>query len=186
MKTYLLLCLALLSGHVSQVLAQTTPSATADTRLEIQQQLPQGKLMGKAKLTLWGFQIYNAQLWVEPGFKADRLESAAFALELAYLRNFSNADIADRSLEEMRRFSDISQAQEAAWSAELIRVIPNVKKGDRIMAINLPGQGVRFLFNGKPNGEVLDTQFARLFFAIWLSPKTSEPKMREELLFGTL
>jgi hypothetical protein len=61
-----------------------------------------------------------------------------------------------------------------------------VKKGDRIMAVNLPGEGVRFLFNGKPNGEILDPQFARLFFAIWLSPKTSEPKMREELLVGAM
>jgi hypothetical protein len=185
--TSLLISLALLS---SPVLAQNTPNATLDSvtdaRPELQQQLPQGKLLGKAKLTIWGFQIYNARLWAGPGFRADQIDSSAFALELAYLRDFSNTDVAERSLEEMRRFANLSPAQTATWTAELMRVIPNVKKGDRIMAVNLPGEGVRFLFNGKPNGEILDPQFARLFFAIWLSPKTSEPKMREELLVGAM
>ncbi|QJC58131.1 hypothetical protein HC248_03468 [Polaromonas vacuolata] len=183
----LLISLVLLS---SPLLAQTAPSAAldskTDTRIELQQQLPQGKLLGKTKLTIWGFQIYNARLWVAPGFRTDQIDNSAFALELAYLRDFSSTDVAERSIEEMRRFASLSQAQTTAWTAELMRVIPNVKKGDRIMAVNLPGEGVRFLFNGKPNGEILDKQFSRLFFSIWLSPKTSEPKMREELLLGAM
>ena len=33
-------------------------------------------------------------------------------------------------------------------------------------------------------GEVADERFSRLFFGIWLSPKTSQPAMRETLLQG--
>ena len=36
-----------------------------------------------------------------------------------------------------------------------------------------------------PLGEVPDPDFARLFFAIWLSPATSEPQMRSQLLAQT-
>ena len=38
--------------------------------------------------------------------------------------------------------------------------------------------------NGKPTGEIRDAEFARLFFGIWLSPKTSEPELRAALLAG--
>jgi hypothetical protein len=31
-------------------------------------------------------------------------------------------------------------------------------------------------------GEVRDATFARLFFGIWLSPRTSEPQLRAALL----
>ena len=64
------------------------------------------------------------------------------------------------------------------------RVIPDIKKGDRIMGINQPGAGAQFLVNGKASGEIRDAEFARLFFGIWLSPKTSEPKLRTALLAG--
>lgn len=179
----LILSLALLA---SPVLAQNSANTPLNARAELAQQLPQAKFLGQTRLSIWGFQIYDARLWATPGFRSDQLGSAAFALELSYLRDFSNTDIAERSLEEMRRFASITPAQTANWTAELLRVIPMVKKSDRIMAVNLPGQGVRFLFNGEPTGEVLDAQFARLFFAIWLSPKTSEPKMRDELLQGAM
>ena len=47
------------------------------------------------------------------------------------------------------------------------------------------GQPLLLLHNGKPLGEMGDTQFARLFFGIWLGPQTSEPEMRSSLLAGT-
>jgi hypothetical protein len=41
---------------------------------------------------------------------------------------------------------------------------------------------VRFFHNGKLRADVTDPDFARAFIAIWLSPKTSEPKLRLALL----
>ena len=114
------------------------------------------------------------------------MPSQSFALELAYLRDFANTDVAKRSILEMRRSAEISEAQAKAWTSEMLRVIPDVKKGDRIMGVNRPGVGALFLVNGKPSGEIRDTEFARLFFGIWLSPKTSEPKLRSALLAEAL
>lgn len=164
--------------------AAATSSAASDMHADLRDLLPQHKLSGKARLTIWGFDVYDASLWVTPGFKADKLTALPFALELAYLRDFTNADIAERSIVEMRRSATISDAQAKAWTVAMLRVIPNVKKGDRIMGVYRPGTGAAFLVNGKSAGEIMDAEFARLFFGIWLSPKTSEPKLRSALLAG--
>lgn len=163
--------------------AQTPPSAE-DTRAELNAVLPQYRLIGKGRLTVWGFQVYDARLWALPGFKPDNLPAQPFALELAYLRDFTGKDTAERSIKEMRRAATISEEQANAWINDMLRVIPDIKKGDRIMGINRPGAGAQFLVNGKASGEIRDVEFARLFFGIWLSPKTSEPKLRDVLLAG--
>ena len=155
-----------------------------DARAELNAALPQHRLIGKGRLVVWGFEVYDARLWGLPGFKADSLVTQPFALELAYLRDFASKDIAERSLKEMRRLAAITDDQAKNWISEMVRVIPDVKKGDRLMGIHRPGMGVQLLVNGKSSGEIRDADFARLFFGIWLSPKTSEPKVRAALLAG--
>lgn len=172
-------------AQVASTESAATSLAANDTSTELRELLPQHKLSGRSRLTVWGFDVYDASLWVAPGFTADKLTAQPFALELAYLRNFTNTDIAERSLSEMRRLASISDVQAKAWTAAMTRVIPNVKKGDRITGIYRPGTGAVFLVNGKPAGEIMDAEFARLFFGIWLSPKTSEPKVRSALLAGS-
>jgi Chalcone isomerase-like len=185
----LLLAAAALPGAAQAAqtpLGSTTaaPANADDMRPELASALPQSRLMGKSRLTFWGFQVYDARLWALPGFKADKLTEQPFALELSYLRSFDNLDIAARSITEMRRSAPISDAQAKAWIDEMLRVIPDVKAGDRITGIHKPGTGAQFLVNGTPSGEIRDAEFARLFFGIWLSPKTSQPKMRLALLSG--
>jgi hypothetical protein len=146
---------------------------------------PAARLAGTARLTFWGFKVYDASLWVAPGFRHDDYASHAFALELAYLRDFSASDIARRSIEEMRRVDAFSEAQATQWQQALQRAFPDVKAGDRIAGLNRPGTGVQFVTNGQPTGEIRDPEFARLFFGIWLSPRTSEPQLRLALLGTT-
>lgn len=59
---------------------------------------------------------------------------------------------------------------------------PDVKEGDRLTGVHRPGEAARFHFNGASVGELRDAEFARLFFGIWLSPRTSEPALRDALL----
>ena len=147
--------------------------------------LPSAQPAGQSRLTVWGFAVYDARLWVAPGFRRSAFAEHALALELAYLRDFSAEDIARRSLQEMRRAEPIDAAQARAWQETLTRVLPDVKAGDRLLGIYRPGRGASFLHNGQPVGEVADARFARLFFGIWLGPASSEPGLREALLEGT-
>ena len=140
---------------------------------------------GAGRLTWWGLQAYDARLWVAPGFRHRRFEQHAFALELTYARAFSGADIASRSLEEMRRAGPLAEQDAARWQEQLRALLPDVRPGDRITGVHQPQAGARFLLNGKPLGEIADPQFATRFFGIWLAPGTSAPELRAALLAGT-
>ena len=133
---------------------------------------------------MWGFEVYDAALWVTPGFTAQAPERHAFALELHYLRDFSARDIASRSIDEMRRSGPLTPEQAAQWQKALETTLPDVRKGDRLTGVNQPGQPTAFWLNGKPIGEIAGADFAQRFFGIWLSPQTSAPQLRDALLAG--
>ena len=144
--------------------------------------LPGGRRQGQARLRFFGLSVYDAALWVEPGFEPASFERHRFVLELHYLRTLYGKAIAERSLKEMRGVGPISDAQAERWLAAMLQIFPDVKDGDHIAGLHLPGQGARFSLNDRPLGEVMEPEFARLFFGIWLSPGTSEPQMREQLI----
>lgn len=170
-----MLLAAAFGGLVSFACAQPAQTAVAA-------ELAQPRVAGSSRYRFWGFDIYQATLWVEPGFGGGEPGRGRFALELQYLRAFKGADIARRSIEEMRRLGEFSDAQANAWLQAMQAAFPDVAAGDRLTGIHRPGQGVRFLANGRVTAEVNDPEFARLFFGIWLSEKSSEPQMRLALL----
>ncbi len=139
-------------------------------------------LSGSGTLRFLGLEVYEAQLWVRPGFDAKSWPQQPLALELRYARDFSAKAIAARSVEEMQRQQAVSAAQAERWKAQLGAALPDVTAGDRLVGIYTPGQGARFIANGRESGKVADPLFARLFFGIWLSPQSSEPALREALL----
>ncbi len=151
---------------------------------EVAGELPGARLQGSGRLRVMGFQVYDARLWSAKGMGADQWLTAPLALELQYLRKLDGQAIAERSLKEMRRQGDIASAQAERWLAEMRKIFPDVAAGDRITGVQVPGTGTRFFFNGKLLGEVRDAEFTRWFFGIWLSPRTSEPEMRDALLGG--
>ena len=149
---------------------------------QVQTVLPQATLAGQGRLTFWGLHVYDASLWIQPGFKSAEYEGHAFALELHYLRDFTNEAIAQRSIEEMQRLRGASASQLAAWQVLLRDAIPDIKKGDRVVGMHRPGAGVVFFTNGQATGTIRDPDFGKMFFGIWLSTSTSEPRLREALL----
>jgi hypothetical protein len=163
--------------------AQTT--ATVSVPPELAAELPGARLQGQGRLRFLGLRVYDAKLWVGgPAIidSAANLSSVPFALELDYERNLKGKQVAERSLEEMKRQGEIPEDTAKRWLATMETLFPDIKKGDRLSALNVPGLGARFFMNGSLRGDVRDAEFARVFFGIWLSPKTSEPALREALL----
>jgi hypothetical protein len=140
---------------------------------------PTLKLRGKTLLRVFGFRIYHGFLWTQEG--SDSLKDT-HALDLEYLRNFEGEALATRSIDEMKSQGIGNEAQHESWLKEMRRIFPNVKPNDRITGLHMPGKGARFFHNGKATGDVNDPDFAKAFFDIWLSPKTTQPAMRKELL----
>ncbi len=171
-------CAFILSALIALPASAKAPALPQDLRVEF----AQAQLAGQAKLTVWGFKVYNASLWVSPGFRARDFDEHAFVLDLSYLRQLSGEQIAERSLAEMQRATALDDAKAAQWLREMREIFPNVRAGDHLTGVHRPGGGTTFLFNGKRRGEIRDPEFARLFFGIWLAHTTSEPRMRQELL----
>lgn len=165
--------------------AQAQPALPVVLPSAVAPELNLPRLAGSSRYTYWGFDVYQASLWVEPGFEPAALARQRFALELRYLRSFKGRDIAQRSIDEMRRQADFSDAQAQAWLQAMQRAFPDVASGDRLLGLHLPGRGARFYANGQLTAEITDAEFAQLFFGIWLSERTSEPRLRAALLGQT-
>ena len=144
--------------------------------------LPQARLQGSGRLRFMGLRIYDIRLWTGPSPVGTEWAGVPLALELEYARKLGGAQIAERSLVEMQRLAEPPADTAERWLVAMKKLFPDVREGDRITGLNLPGQGARFFHNGTLRGEVPDTEFARLFFGIWLSPRTSEPALRKALL----
>lgn len=172
-----LLGVGLTIGPAARALAQAAAAPS-----EVAALLPAARLLGSGTLRFLALPIYDARLWAGEGFDPQEPAGAPLALELVYRRALDGARIAERSLVEMQRVAGIGAEQGQRWLVAMQALFPDVRSGDRLTGLHLPGAGLRFFLNAKPIGELRDPEFARRFLAIWLGPNTSEPALRRALL----
>jgi hypothetical protein len=149
---------------------------------EVAAELPGARTQGTGQMRFFGLRVYDVRLWAGEPASAANWAALPLALEIEYARELPGGAIAERSLKEMRRQAEIDADTGARWLSEMSRLFPDVRAGDRITGVQRPGAGARFFVNGRLQGELPDAEFARLFFGIWLSPRTSEPALRAALL----
>ena len=133
-------------------------------------------LQGSGRLNWWGFHIYDASF-----YRAGELSSQEFAIDIRYQKSFTGAAIANSSAEEMKKMG-VPDAQSALWGKELAKIFPNIEPGQALTAVYAPKQGTIFYHDGKRIAQIASVEFSKAFFGIWLDPKTSIPKLRNELL----
>lgn len=181
----------------------TSPSAPAHSTVltvPLPAEVPQLRLRGSGQFRWFGLRIYEASLWSATSDATDRPQASAglptapekslqaidfkgfFALQLRYHRSFEGSAIAQRSLEEIERLGLGSSTQRQNWRTAMGRLFPDVKEGERLTGLHLPGRGARFYQNDRLLGDIDDPEFAQAFFSIWLSPATREPALRQALL----
>ena len=158
----------------AQVPTRTQPPELLDWRLQ-----------GQGQMRFFGLLIYDIRLWTRDKLEAANWNTQPIALELEYARSLSGAEIAKRSLVEMRRQAEITAAQAKNWLTEMEAAFPDVKSGDRISGIHAPASSTDFYVNGRLQRRIADAEFSRLFFGIWLSPQSSEQGLRNKLLEGS-
>jgi len=134
---------------------------------------------GEAVMRFLGLKVYDVRLWTQmkPFTYAD-----PFAIELVYDMALKGKDIADRSVKEMRAQGVNDEAKLRRWGDEMRRIFPDIHQGDALIGVSLPGKEARFYNREKLIATVPDPEFAKAFFDIWLSEKSSEPKLRLKLL----
>lgn len=138
------------------------------------------KPYGSGSISWLFITAYDAILWTDA---QNWSYAKPFALSLRYHMSFSSKEIVDRTIKEMHKVApDVSAQRLAHIRAMLGPLFPSVTNGDVITALYRPGEPTAFFKNGNPLGVSDDTGFAKPFFDIWLSPKTSERHLRKKLL----
>jgi fermentation-respiration switch protein FrsA (DUF1100 family) len=137
------------------------------------------RMVGQGTLRWWGFHVYDAALWSPTGRWQDQI---TYALDIRYARRVSGAQLAQTSVDEMRRLGAGDEPALARWGAAMRRLFPDVDPGSRLVGIHVPQRGALFYSATGYLGAIEDPEFARGFFAIWLDPRTQTPDLRAALL----
>ena len=160
------------------VLLVFTGGAQANMTLA-QQVLEQPEVVGKARLTVLLFKVYDATLYAPKGqYHPDK----PFVLSLRYLRALEGNKIAQRSVEEMRKQGYINEKNLALWQRQMASIFPDVQAGSELTAVRTSAGEAVFYRGLERIGQVKDAAFTQQFFNIWLGTKSSEPEMRKQLL----
>jgi len=144
----------------------------------VQRDLPDAELHGETVYRFLGLKVYEICLWA-PGGKYS--PGKPFALSLQYDMNFKGADIAKRSIDEMRGQGYGPEEKLERWRTQMVKVFPDIKPGDTLIGVSEPGKEARFYTRDRFIAAVPDPEFSQAFFDIWLSDKTSEPGLKKRL-----
>jgi len=166
----------LFSILVSGIVFSSAVSAQSAALSEIKTYMTSPKQVGEGTLTYYGFKVYDAAYYI-----SDEVGNPSFALRLNYARKILSEDLVQATVKQMNLLG-ASPNDIVKWQAELEKIYPSVEPGHLITAIYQGNGTTTFLHNGKPTGRVSDPQFSKVFFGIWLDPKTSSPKLRAKLL----
>lgn len=153
----------------------------AEVRAEpvVRKLMPDASAIGSARMTYMLWDVYDATLYAPEG---KWHQNQPFALTLHYLRSLNGEAIADRSVEEMRKQGFSDEVRLAAWYSQMREIFPDVTKGTTLIGFYKPGGQTIFYENEQEIGVIHDPEFGEWFFNIWLSERTSEPKLRRKLL----
>ena len=132
---------------------------------------------GVLKYLLWN--VYEAQLYAP---KAKYNTESTFALKLTYFRNFKGRSIAERSVQEMSEEGCQENTIKQSWLEQMEAIFPDVREGTSLVGVKTEEGYSKFYKNSELVGEIRDSKFSKCFFDIWLSPRTSEPTLRMNLL----
>ncbi|MEK9544261.1 MAG: chalcone isomerase family protein [Luminiphilus sp.] len=134
---------------------------------------------GAARLKVLFWDIYESSLYTPDGTWSEGVRP--LRLDIRYLRAISALDLVKQTGKEWAEQGK-SSPQHMVWQGELLSIWPDVTEGDVISLAIDPSGVSTFLFNGNAIGTIGDPQFGEDFAGIWLSPDTTRPALRRQLI----
>ncbi len=135
--------------------------------------------VGKSTLRVAIWRIYDAELLSQSGqYKAQQ----PFALQITYLRTIRKDHLVKETEKQWKKIYDGEKYYKDEWLDQLFDIFPNVKKGDNLTFFVDGENRGSFYFNGKFLGAIDDPNFSKSFSGIWLSEKTTRPRLRKQLI----
>lgn len=172
-------CAALLVGLPGLATGATAPSTSPTLVVTHDYGLRE---VGRGELRWLGLGVYEASLWSPDGRFDGDVSRRPLALSLDYLRKFTREELVKITAGEWERLGLGTPEARARWANELRRLWHDVRRGDRLTAVVVPGEGTRFYDARRRLGTVADPAFGPAFLSIWLDPRTAVRDLRAQLL----
>ncbi|SFV24832.1 chalcone isomerase family protein [Pseudidiomarina donghaiensis] len=137
------------------------------------------KPVGKTRLQVWFWDVYDAELRTETGAYEDAEQRA---LQLSYLRDIEAQDLVDTTAEEWQRLNIALTDTHNQWLQQLQQMWPDVQKGDCITLVETAAGHAQFFGPEGELGVIRSAQFTNDFLAIWLDEKSRFKSERNELI----
>lgn len=136
------------------------------------------KAVGEGELRKFFIKVYDAKLATPSGRYID---NRSLCLQIDYSVAITDAQFLKATSKQFSHLG-VSDAQKADWLAALKPLMPSVKKGDQIVLyVDKDGQGTLY-HNRIKTGALASPQLTDSFANIWLSPKSSEQRLRRALV----
>lgn len=134
---------------------------------------------GEGQMSVMFWDLYKAELFGQtPSYQSD---TSPVALKITYLRDIDKEDLIEATLDQ---WGHIGYENESIpkWATQLEQIWPDIKEGSQL-TIRVHSDGSSDFYDATSKiGSMEDPQFGKAFLAIWLSEKTSEPKLRAKLI----
>lgn len=182
LMVFLLACLF----SVLSLRAESTTSQEHEEQIANWRDWP---VVGQATLSWLFWDVYHSKLRTEDGVYVDiqgqEVARHPLVLEIHYLRTISREQLLDATGKQWQKLG-YSAEQIELWLAQLTELFPSVDKGQRLVYFSDGQQGQLWyspsLGEQQKQGLVLDPQLNEAFLAIWLSPRSDYPKLRNQLI----
>jgi len=138
--------------------------------------------VGAGKLSWLGQPIYDASLWTAQGRFAGYARDEPVALSLWYQRHFSRDMLLRITDTAWKRLGAVPDERREQWLAELRAFWSDVRPGDNVTTVVVPGQATRFYDERGLMGEIDDPEFGPAFLSIWLDSRSVVADLRVQLL----
>lgn len=138
------------------------------------------KKVGKAKFSVFIWDVYESELSTSSGEYPDTSSEEVLIYKINYLRDVTSKELIKSTIEQWEHLN-IEASVYKPFIPELNKIWPDIKSGDSLALVVKQNMNA-FYYNNKFIGSIDDAEFAKIFLAIWLSEKTSEPELRNSLL----
>ncbi len=173
---FAVLLLILVSSSVYANHSFPSASETISDSLDEKNFIP----IGQTTFTVLFWDIYTSQLYTTSGEYPLRGGNDNLLFDINYLTGIESEDLIKRTVEQWQHL-DIPEDKYQVYLPMLKGMWPDIQEGDNLSILIEQDRSV-FYFNKQYLGIIDDAKFGEMFLAIWLSEKTSQPSLRNELL----
>ncbi len=157
--------------------ALALPQSLAD-KLEVDE--AEWNKLGEARYRRLMIHVYDARLWVSNNDE-EPARDRPLMLEIQYARSLSAEELAEHTAEDMVELGQCESVEDC-WSEEELARFEDVERGDDFVIWYRPDGTSGFYLNGELRSENSDAGEVWDFLAIWLSPDSPYPRVRDGLL----